>query len=89
MKKWLFHFFKIFLKRDNSIIKYIQRQKYYYGFVREVKKDDRTEVTFLVAFYEPIARWLLMFTDYIDIISTDELRETLKKHIIALQKHFL
>lgn len=73
---------------DKKIAKYMQSQKFYYGFVSEVNRGNQVEMTFLLCTLEYFARWLLMFTDAFEVVSPDELQEELRKKVQSLQKHF-
>ena len=70
-----------------SMLKHIQEQKYYYGFVnQEEVENERFAMYFLVPSIESFVRWMLMFSDYVEIITPDELVEGLKNLIENL--HF-
>ena len=74
---------------DKDIVKYIETNRRYYGFVREEVTDDKMRMFFLVAHPEPFARWLLMFTNSVTVESPamlhmfmEELTEELKGHYL-------
>jgi predicted DNA-binding transcriptional regulator YafY len=73
-----------------SILRHTQEQKYYYGFVNQEEIDyERFTMDFLVSSLEAFARWLLMFSDYVEIISPNELTERLKNLIKNLHQKYV
>lgn len=78
---------KIVVLFDKKVAKYMQSQKFYYGFVSEVNRGDQVEMTFLLCSLKYFARWLLMFTDAVEIISPDELKEEMRKLVASLQHY--
>ncbi len=73
---------------DKKVVRYMQSQKFYYGFVSEKPKGQQVEMTFLVSFTDYLARWLLMFTDSVEIVSPNSLKEEIRGLAQSLQKHF-
>lgn len=74
---------------ENDIAKYMDTDKYYYGFVRQEQIGAVTQMHFLISHPEPFARWLLMFTNSVEIVAPallqtfmEELSEELKKHYL-------
>jgi predicted DNA-binding transcriptional regulator YafY len=74
---------------DKDIVKYMETNRRYYGFVREELIADKMRMYFLVAHPEPFARWLLMFTNSVTVespamlqIFMEELTEELKEHYL-------
>ena len=63
----------IIISFNNKVVRYTDRQKYYFGFVNWEIQEDKTLMTFLTNQIDEMARWLLMFTDQIEIISPDAL----------------
>jgi predicted DNA-binding transcriptional regulator YafY len=72
---------------DKTVVRYLQSQKFYYGFVSEVPKGKQVEMTFLISSCDYFARWLLMFTDAVEIVSPDRLKEAIRQMVQSLQKH--
>jgi predicted DNA-binding transcriptional regulator YafY len=73
-----------------SILRHIQEQKYYYGFVNQEEiENERFTMDFLVSSIESFTRWVLMFSDEVEIITPDELRERLKSLIVSLHKKYV
>ncbi len=73
---------------DKKYARYAKGQRYYHGFVSERQKGNQVEMTFLTTSVRGMARWLLMFTDKVEIVSPDSLRNELFKLVESLQKHF-
>ncbi|PWG81744.1 helix-turn-helix transcriptional regulator [Pararcticibacter amylolyticus] len=57
----------------------LNEQKYYNGFVSEVKKDNYVEMSFLTMYTEGFARWYMMFADCAVIVEPDSLKERISK----------
>jgi predicted DNA-binding transcriptional regulator YafY len=64
---------KVIVSFDKDVAKYTNNQKYFYGFVQEIDKGNKIEMTFLTPYLDGIARWLLMFTNSIRIHSPKSL----------------
>lgn len=73
-------------KKDTT--RYIQDQKYFYGFVREEEADEYIRMHFLTASLNGFARWLLMFTDAVIIESPAELSELARRLAKNAFEHF-
>ncbi|WP_256010543.1 helix-turn-helix transcriptional regulator [Desertivirga xinjiangensis] len=57
---------------------YLDNQKYYNGFISEVKDGDETEMTFMTTSITGFARWYMMFGDEACIKKPDILVETVR-----------
>ena len=67
---------KAVIKVDKSAALYMQDRKHYFGFVSEVVADDYVEMTFLSqSLEEGLARWLLMFADYVTVMEPQSLKD--------------
>jgi predicted DNA-binding transcriptional regulator YafY len=79
--KMAFPLEKAIIRIDKKIAVYMEDRRHYYGFVSEIETDEYTEMTFLSqSLEEGLARWLLMFADYIEIVEPP----LLKERIVAL-----
>jgi predicted DNA-binding transcriptional regulator YafY len=79
---------KAVIRIDKKIALYMQERRHYYGYVSEVVTDEYTEMTFLSqSLEEGLARWILMFADYVDIVEPQLLKDRVA-HILekSLQK---
>jgi predicted DNA-binding transcriptional regulator YafY len=63
---------------DKEVLKHINEQKYYSGFVSQKDMGDVVEMTFLTYTIEGFARWYLMFGDQAQIISPDYLKDRIR-----------
>lgn len=61
----------LFTKR---ISRFIQDQKFYYGFVEEREVEEGIEMKFLVPKYEFLAHWIMMYGDNATVIAPSELQ---------------
>jgi predicted DNA-binding transcriptional regulator YafY len=69
----------IVIKADSKMVRFLDEQKYYHGFVSEKCVKDQSELTFLTAYIEGFARWFMMFGDMADIVSPPELKDKVNK----------
>jgi len=68
---------------------YADRQKYYNGFVHQKEVGDKIEMTFLTISLDGLSRWLLMFTNEVEILGPPELLALMKERSSDLKKHYL
>ena len=68
--------------------RYIQDQKYFYGFVRDEEVGDYIRMHFVTTSLNGFARWLLMFTDSVVIESPAELSEITRRFAKDAFEHF-
>ena len=71
-----------------DVTRYIQDQKYFYGFVREEDAGEHMRMYFLTASLRGFARWLLMFTDTVIIESPSALSDLAKVLAKEAFEHF-
>jgi predicted DNA-binding transcriptional regulator YafY len=69
----------IVIRIDSKMVRFLDEQKYYHGFVSEKRVKDQSELTFLTAYIEGFARWFMMFGDMADIVSPLELKDKVNK----------
>jgi predicted DNA-binding transcriptional regulator YafY len=72
---------------DRKIARFIQEQKYFFGFVEETIMDDQVEMQFLTASYDHLSRWLLSFTDSVTVLSPEQLKDIIRQHAQRLMDH--
>ena len=77
----------IVIRVKSHIMRYIENQKYYYGFVSEKKMGDEYEVSFLSASLEGFSRWYVMFAEFGKILQPADLNEHLKKRLALVLEH--
>jgi len=78
----------IVISFDNSVVRYTDRQKYYFGFVNSDSTNNKTIMTFLTNQIDEMAHWLLMFIDQIEIISPEILSLKVKSLVSKLQSFY-
>ncbi len=67
---------KAVIKVDRHVAQYMQDRRHYFGFVSEEVKDNYVEMTFLTeSLEEGLARWLLTFADYIEVVEPHALKD--------------
>ena len=79
------------IRVDKSIVKYVNYDRKYHGYVSETEFEDYTEMDFLSpSAHNYFARWFLMFADYAEIIEPlslkDRILELLDKYRQRIQK---
>lgn len=79
---------KIVIKVPSDIYKVMLNSKYFYGYVSEIRSGDFVEVTFMYGSLEYFARWLLSYTNGIEIIKPAELKTEIIKFINELSSHY-
>jgi predicted DNA-binding transcriptional regulator YafY len=64
---------------DKGIVKYMQEQKYLYGYVSEEDLGEIVSMRFLTSSLDYFGRWLLMYTDKARIAAPVELKTIMKE----------
>ncbi|MCH7414982.1 YafY family transcriptional regulator [Belliella sp. R4-6] len=80
---------KVVILIPKNIIKYLQGQKFNYGFVMQKEIGENVEMTFMTVALENILRWLIIFADQFTVVEPPEfkimigdlLREMMKKQL--------
>jgi predicted DNA-binding transcriptional regulator YafY len=73
---------------DPSVTDAIQEQKYYFGFVEERSVSGAIEMAFLSSSYQYLSNWLITFSDQVEIVSPESLKELLKNQAQKLHRHY-
>ena len=76
----------VLFKKETT--RYIQDQKYFYGFVREEEAGDWMRMHFLTASLRGFGRWLLMFTDSVRVESPSDLSDLTRRLAKEAFEHF-
>jgi predicted DNA-binding transcriptional regulator YafY len=64
---------------EKPIAKYLQFNRNYYGFIKEIKHEDQVEMVFECDIvHNGMARWLMMFADCVDVLEPLQLQEEIK-----------
>lgn len=80
---------KIVMQADKHIVKLLGNQKYYNGYVSEIKLENKVEMTFLTSSIEGFARWYIMFADHADIISPPVLKTRIKEILEQMSRRMI
>ena len=80
---------KVVVLFRKEVVPYSRTQKYFYGYVGQKETGDYIEMTFLSPNLKGMARWLLVFTNGINIQSPTELIDEMKALTVSLQGHYL
>ncbi|HXB32450.1 MAG TPA: YafY family protein [Puia sp.] len=73
---------------DREVAKYLQEQKYLNGFVSEEVQDAGVRMKFLTSNLGHFGRWLLSFTNRVQIESPPALRTAMKELAEKISKHY-
>ncbi len=74
---------------EKEVARSIQEYKYYYGFIKERASQDHVEMEFLTHSYSQFAKWIITFTDQVQVVSPGTLQEKLQSDIRKLTAHYL
>ncbi len=81
---------QVILLVDKKIVKYLDYEKKYHGFVSQKKVGDQIEMYFLSRDIENgFSRWLLMFADYATIIEPPRLKERMLELLESYKTNLL
>ena len=81
---------QVILLVDKKIVKYLDYEKKYHGFVSQKKVGDQIEMCFLSRDIENgFSRWLLMFADYATIIEPPRLKERIYELLESYKTNLL
>ncbi len=73
----------------NDVVEYLGEQRYYFGFVAEseVEHEGAVEMEFLTPSLEYFARWLLSYTDAVEVLEPIELQQQMQKLVEDVSRH--
>ena len=74
----------IVISFSERIAHFVDYQRYLHGFVKEEVKGDRVEMSFLASSLEGIGRWLITFTNEVEVVEPLELKEIMKSYVKEL-----
>lgn len=72
------------VKTDKA--RYLQEQKFNYGFVSEKQVKDHIQMSFEAPCLEAFSRWYITFADFASIIKPDSLKGLLKQRLLSVLK---
>ncbi len=73
---------------DPDVARFVGVQKYLYGFVSEVRTEEGIKMVFLTATPQYMARWLLQYTNGVQILSGQPIEEDLIRLTAELGRHW-
>jgi len=76
----------LFFGADAS--RFVGEQRYMFGFVGEERQDDGIRMRFLTHIPDYMARWLLQYADYVEVIKGDSIKTALRKLSKQLNAHW-
>ena len=79
---------EVVVRFKKATTRYIQDQKYFYGFVRDEDAGDYIRMHFVTSSLKGFARWLLMFTDTVVIESPQSLSDLTRELAKEAFEHF-
>lgn len=79
---------EVVLRFNKDVVRYLQNQKYWYGFVREEEAGDFIRMYFVTSSLPGFARWLLMFTDAVHVESPAALKTQLQQLSAEIKDHY-
>ena len=68
--------------------RFVEEQRYMFGFVDEQRQPDGVRMRFLTSVPEYMARWLLQYTDEVDVIMGDSIKKALQRYSAQLAAHW-
>lgn len=68
--------------------RFVGEQRYMFGFIDEERQQDGVKMRFLTPVPEYMARWLLQYTDDVEVISGDSIRKALQRFSDQLSGHW-
>jgi len=68
--------------------RFVGEQRYMFGFIGEERFQDGVKMRFLTSVPEYMARWLLQYTDDVEVISGDSIKKALQRFSVQLATHW-
>ncbi len=68
--------------------RFVDEQRYMFGFVDEERQKDGVKMRFLTHVPDYMARWLLQYTDDVEVISGDSIKKALQRFSAHLAAHW-
>jgi predicted DNA-binding transcriptional regulator YafY len=78
----------VVIRFDKSIISFIEKPKYYYGYVDEKDIGNQVEMYFMIDSVEYLARWIIMHGSKAEIISPKKLKDIVRALAQELYQHY-
>lgn len=68
--------------------RFVEEQRYLFGYIDETRRDDGVSMRFLPPVPDYLARWLLQYTDEVQVIRGDAIRQALQRFSVQLAEHW-
>ncbi|MEM7345085.1 MAG: YafY family protein [Chloroflexota bacterium] len=68
--------------------RFVGEQRYMFGFIDEERHSDGVKMRFLTPVPEYMARWLLQYTDDVEVIKGDSIKKALQQFSAQLSAHW-
>jgi len=78
----------VVIRFDKSIVSFVEKPKYYYGYVDEKDLGNQVEMYFMTDSMEYMARWLVMHGSKAEIISPAKLKDSVRALALELYRHY-
>ena len=79
----------VVIRFDKSIISFVEKPKYYYGYVDETDLGNQVEMYFMIDSMEYMARWIIMHGSKAEIISPSKLKDNIRALALELYQHYV
>lgn len=81
-------FEEIVLLFSHEAARFVDEQRFLFGFVDECVLNEGVEMRFLTAMPDYMARWLLQFLDHVEVVSGQAMEQLLSHHSERLIQHW-
>ncbi|HJX71292.1 MAG TPA: WYL domain-containing protein [Bacteroidales bacterium] len=78
----------VVIRFDKSIISFVEKTRYYYGYVDEKDLGNQVEMYFMIDSMEYMARWIIMHGSKADIVSPKKLKDIVRDLVQELHLHY-
>lgn len=82
-------FYEVDILFTREASRYVEEQRYMFGFYKEESREDGVLMRFLTPVPDYMARWLLQYTNGIQVLKGDVIRTSLKLFSKELYAHWL
>jgi predicted DNA-binding transcriptional regulator YafY len=79
--------YTVIISVKTEVARYIEEQKYKYGFVSEKRKGNNIEMTFKTTCLQTFSRWFISIADNAKIVEPKEVKNLLKEIITGISKN--
>lgn len=79
---------EVVLSFKKEVARYINVQKYHYGYVKEELVGDCVRMQFLTNSLDSVARWMLMYTNAVTVESPDRLNTVIYALVEEINVHY-